>query len=217
MAYQEWRTAAEIDRLDAPTQDLLEWAWPLAGDHVEVWRGSASLAYSDRNQDHEPNADDVWHLSLDGRFRSASAASQADRSACYGKGTACLDDGRGMTTCAEVDVAKRLTKHGWDGGGWWNPYREDAPARWAVHEAGQFALRSRVDGTPFEKLFQADRGYADVIAWKGSGADIRIVAIECKRIGKDSIKPYQRDWLTDFAAIGGLSSLAVAHWRLGQD
>ena len=114
----------------------------------------------------------------------------------------------GELSCAEVEIAKRLQVHRWDGG-WFNTFGGCGRRRWGDFMIGRndiLPATSRLIERVRAELGAAG-GVPDVIAWRRK----EIIYIESKGPGDNTNK--QREWLAAALRLGlDPRSFALVRW-----
>ena len=139
------------------------------------------------------------------------------REYCLGKVLSCLRDSDARMSCAEVEIAKRITVNGWTGG-WINTYGGDPPLRWLewAKTPGELAAllpadRKRFGDSLAEAAAARRGGIPDLVLVREN----TVLALECKRRSGDSPKLTQQLWLSSAIGEQGLLSpdeFAVVLW-----
>lgn len=150
----------------------------------------------------------IWHA----RIEIQPWTGVTTRDVTYGKGSATVTDSEGRSASAEVEVARRLTHAGWNARSLL--ITELPPEHWRPYvamAADLSALPPRVN----DLLGALGRpGAPDVFAWREHSGRSQLVAIECKRTGRDHVKRVQADWYSRAIAGGWIqrSHLAIVEW-----
>lgn len=130
-----------------------------------------------------------------------------DLQASYGKKPVCNFNGEMVV--AEIAVLRLLQEAGWNGV-WVDPwqnknkYRNALPPQCCELPAHAQEFLNRISGSK-----KWPRGCWDVFAWK----DERYLFVECKRKGRDSLRPGQKKWLASALKSGiPQSSFIIFDW-----